>query len=221
MGGGGIRNGGADRITCCEPPGSGHTARRRRPPHRRWTRRHRRRRCDLGGAAGLRDELAFAQLYQRTSTAVYAAIVRVLRDHAQAAEVTQDVYLQLWEGHARFHAEIGEAIPWLLMIAHRRAVDRVRSSAARSRRELGYVSTDSRAAFDPVGDDAIARSDVQRLHRALNELPDAHRVTIGLAYLGGYSYTQVAELLGVPLGTVKSRVRDGMHKLRAALADGS
>jgi RNA polymerase sigma-70 factor, ECF subfamily len=173
-----------------------------------------------GGASGTHwDEVAFAQLYQCTSALVYTSAVRVLRDHAQAAEVMQDVYLQVWEGQARFHPELGAAVPWLLTIAHRRAVDRVRSSEARSRSELRYAGARPAAPFDPVIDHVLSTIEAQCLHEALNRLTEMQRITIALAYLGGYSHSQIAALLDVPLGTVKSRLRDGMRKLRLAFAE--
>jgi RNA polymerase sigma-70 factor (ECF subfamily) len=174
---------------------------------------------ELLAAAGASDEVAFAELYGRTSSAVYATVVAVLRDYAQAEEVTQEVYLQAWQRAASYHADRAGVLTWLLTIAHRRAVDRVRHSQATRRRDELDQRRVEPLAEDPVIDQVEARLDLQRLRQALHLLSDAQRQAVILAHIGDYSHAEIAELLGVPLGTVKSRIRVGLWRLRSALAE--
>lgn len=168
-------------------------------------------------AANHDDGLAFAELYERTSALVYRMVVRVLRDHAQAAEVTQDVYLDAWEHGTRFSATRGSAITWLLTIAHRRAVDRVRSSSASSLRDQQYARTSTERPHDQVVEQVQLAAEADRLRQALTHLSDVQRQAVTLAYLGGYTHAEIAELLQIPLGTVKARIRGGFTRLRASL----
>lgn len=163
------------------------------------------------------DETAFAQLYDRTSARVYGLVLRVVRDPAQAAEVTQDVYLQVWRESARFDAALGSVPSWLLMIAHRRAVDRVRSAQSATLRDDRYATVHAESPFDEVAEQVHANLDAQRVRRLLGDLTDAQREAVGLAYFGGYTHREVAELLHIPLGTAKTRIRDGLIRLRDAL----
>lgn len=165
------------------------------------------------------DPAKLAQLHRQTSALVHHAAMRVLHDHHLAADVTQEVYLQIWEGQARYERGTGPAIPWLLTIARRRAVDRVRNTATRTRHELRHARAEPAQPADPVSDEVIAALTATVLHQALAELTDAQHTTITSAYLDGHSYPEVAALLGIPLATVKSRIRDGMRKLRPALVD--
>jgi RNA polymerase sigma-70 factor (ECF subfamily) len=172
---------------------------------------------ELLAAAARGDEQAFAALYDHTSARVYGMVLRVLRDPAHAAEVTQDVYLEVWKQAARFDSAQGSVMPWLLMIAHRRAVDRVRAAQASVERDTRYSEANTERDYDQVSEQVQASLEAQRVRKVLAGLTDAQRQAISLAYFGGYSHTEVAELLKIPLGTVKTRIRDGMIRMRDAL----
>jgi len=171
----------------------------------------------LLAAAARGDQQAFAQLYDLTSARVYGMVLRVVRDRAQAAEVTQDVYLQVWSEAARFDPEAGAALAWLLMIAHRRAVDRVRAAQSTTRREDRYVTAQTERPYDQVAEQAHANLDAQRVRRMLEELTEVQRQALQLAYFGGYTHREVADLLHIPVGTAKTRIRDGLIRLRDTL----
>ncbi len=163
------------------------------------------------------DEDAFAQLYDATSRRLFGLVLRVVRDHAMSEEVTQEVYLDVWRQCARFDADRGSAISWLMTIAHRAAVDRVRSSEASRRRDDAHASRHQDIDFDTTAESAQASLEAQRVRRALSTLTDAQRSAVELAYLGGYTHTEVARLLDLPLGTAKTRIRDGLIRLRDTL----
>jgi RNA polymerase sigma-70 factor (ECF subfamily) len=170
---------------------------------------------DLLRAVGAGDQTAFAALYDAVSGRVYGLALRITRNHALAEEVAQDVMVDVWRMAPRFDARRGSGIGWILMIAHRRAVDRVRrtsSSRARDARD---------AALQPVQepiDEGIVRDDERReVAMALRGLTDLQRQAIELAYYEGYTYREVAERLEVPEGTAKSRLRDGIRQLRVTL----
>jgi RNA polymerase sigma-70 factor (ECF subfamily) len=171
----------------------------------------------LLAASARGDEQAFAQLYDQTSSRVYGMVLRVVRDAAQAAEVTQDVYLEVWRQSARFDAGRGAVLPWLLMIAHRRAVDRVRAAQASVNRDSRYAELNAERAYDHVSEHVQMSLEAQRVRKVVNDLTDAQREAVTLAYFGGYTHSEVAELLHIPLGTVKTRIRDGLIRLRDAL----
>lgn len=166
------------------------------------------------------DEQAFAQLYDATSRAVFGIVLRVLRDHAQAEEVTQEVYVEAWRSARRFDARLGSAKTWLNTIAHSRAVDRVRSSESSQQRERRNVGAMSATEPDDPSEAAVSVDEGRRVRAALQELPDAQRTALEMAYFDGHTQAEVAGLLQVPLGTVKTRMRDGMKRLRLRLGDG-
>jgi RNA polymerase sigma-70 factor, ECF subfamily len=172
---------------------------------------------ELLASAALGNEQAFAQLYDLTSSRVYGMVLRVIRDAAQAAEVTQDVYLEVWRQSARFEATRSGVLPWLLMIAHRRAVDRVRSAQSSIVRDSRYADLTAERPYDNVSEQVEITIEAQRVRKVLNELTDAQREAVSLAYFGGYTHSEVAELLHLPLGTVKTRIRDGLIRIRDAL----
>jgi len=163
------------------------------------------------------DEKAFAELYDQTSSRVYGMVLRVLRDPAQAAEVTQDVYLEVWRQSARFDSSRGAVLSWLLMIGHRRAVDRVRSAQSSINRDTRYTVLNTERAYDETSEQVQAGLEAQRVRKVLNDLTEAQREAVSLAYFGGYTHSEVAELLHIPLGTVKTRIRDGLIRMRDAL----
>lgn len=160
------------------------------------------------------DDAAFERVYDRLSGPVFGLIRRVLRDRAQAEEVAQEVMVDVWRSAARFDPSRGTALSWVLTMAHRRAVDRVRSAQASSDREERAASMDNDVAYDQVAETVTTRLDGQRVRRCLDGLTELQRQAVTMAYYGGYSYPEVAGLLRVPLGTVKTRMRDGLVRLR-------
>ncbi len=160
---------------------------------------------------------AFSELYDRVSSQVFGVVRRVLRDPAQSEEVTQEVLVEVWRSASRFDPERGSATTWMLTIAHRRAVDRVRASQAAMDRDERAGRSAHRPAFDEVVEQVETRLEHEQVRQALSVLTDLQREAVTLAYYGGYSYREVSELLDVPLGTVKTRLRDGLIRLRDAM----
>jgi len=170
---------------------------------------------DLDGLLALvarGDDAAFASVYDRLSGPVYGLIRRVVRDPAQSEEVAQEVMLEVWRAATRFDPARGSAATWVLTIAHRRAVDRVRSATAAAEREKR--TSELMSAGDEVADAVEASLERERVRRCLAGLTELQRESITLAYYGGYSYREVAGLLGQTLGTIKTRIRDGLIRLR-------
>jgi RNA polymerase sigma-70 factor, ECF subfamily len=161
------------------------------------------------------DQAAFATVYDRAAAQVFGLVLRVVRDPAQSEEVTQEVMLEVWRTASRFDPHRGSATAWLMTLAHRRAVDRVRSGLAAAHREAraAVAETD----YDVVAEEVETRLDAQRVRRCLDSLTDLQRESVTLAYYGGYTYREVAGLLGVAVGTVKTRMRDGLIRLRDCL----
>ncbi len=170
-------------------------------------------------ARGDRD--AFAAVYDLTKTRVYGLVVRVLRDAGYSEETTQEVYLEVWRSASEYDPAKGSALAWLLTMAHRRAVDRVRAEQAGSRRESRYgaanVDPASGPAGDTVADSAIAGDERRRVLACLDALTDAQRECIDLAYYGGLTYAEVSQRLATNLSTIKSRMRDALRGLRNCL----
>lgn len=173
--------------------------------------------ADLLARSSRGDESAFAELYDLTVDRVHGLARRVVRDPAQAEEVAQESYLEIWRQSARYDAARGSAVAWMLTIAHRRAVDRVRSAESAQERDRRYAAVGVGPAYDVVSETVAARLDSARVRRALDSLTEVQREAVTLAYFGGYTYREVSDLLGVPLGTVKTRMRDGMIRLRDTL----
>lgn len=166
-------------------------------------------------AGGDRD--AFSALYDLLSPRVFGIAKRVLRDSAQAEEVTQEVMLEVWRQAARFDSSRGSAATWVTTMAHRRAVDRVRSAQAASDRDERSALRQDLPSYDVVAEEVVQRLEEQQVRAALNNLTDLQREAVTLAYFGGYTYREVAVILDVPLGTVKTRLRDGLIRLRDAM----
>ncbi|MFJ6417703.1 ECF RNA polymerase sigma factor SigK [Paeniglutamicibacter sp. NPDC091659] len=160
------------------------------------------------------NENAFEQLYDRLSSQVFGLIRRILKDEAQSEEVTQEVFVEAWQQATRFDAARGKAITWLLTLAHRRAVDRVRASQASKDRDLREGMKEFQESYDDVEETAIQHDESRRVLQALERLSETQRDAIQLAYFGGYTHLEVAELLKIPVGTAKTRIRDGMNRLR-------
>jgi RNA polymerase sigma-70 factor, ECF subfamily len=159
------------------------------------------------------DHQAFEAVYGELAGPVYGMVRQVLRDPAQSEEVAQEVLLEVWRTASRYDPAKGSAAAWALTIAHRRAVDRVRSENASARREQ-KAATEDVTETGGVAEIVEASLDRQRVNRCLDGLTDLQRESIKLAYYGGYSYPEVAQLLGVALGTVKTRIRDGLIRMR-------
>jgi len=163
------------------------------------------------------DQAAFAGLYDQAAGRVLAVAVRVVRDRAQAEEVAQEALLEIWRTAARFDPAKGSALTFLLAITHRRAVDRVRAAQARSDRERRVESIAAGREFDEVAEAAEVRFERSQVRSCLDALTAAQREAITLAYWGGRTYREVAEVLGVALPTIKTRMRDGLIRLRDCL----
>ena len=180
--------------------------------------------ADLGDLLKLSargDEQAFARLYDATATRAYGLAVRVVRDPAQAEEVTQEAFLEIWKTSARFDPARGSAVSWMLTIVHRKAVDRVRSAEASSRRESTYHQHNQPVEHDATAEAAQASLEARRVRGALSALTAVQREALELAYFGGYTHTEVASMLDLPVGTAKTRIRDGLIRLRDAMGVGA
>jgi len=164
------------------------------------------------------DEAAFRAVYDQAAPAVLGIVRRVLRDPAQSEEVMQEVLLEVWRSAARFDPAAGSATAWIMTLAHRRAVDRVRSEQRAAERELRAASMP--VAYDEVADAVESSLERERVRRCLDGLTDLQRESVTLAYYRGYTYAEVAGLLGVAVGTVKTRMRDGLIRLRDCLGVG-
>jgi RNA polymerase sigma-70 factor, ECF subfamily len=163
------------------------------------------------------DQAAFESLYDRFAGLVYGVVKRVVRDPSQSEEVAQEVLVEAWRIASRFDPERGTARTWLLTMAHRRAVDRVRSEQSSRDRTERIGTRDHQQAFDQVAEEVELRLEHRQVRESLSVLTDLQREAVELAYYGGYTYREVAELLGAPLGTIKTRMRDGLIRLRDAM----
>ena len=169
-------------------------------------------------AIGRYRQDALAEAFRRHAGAVFGLARRLLGDEALAEEIVQEVFLRLWQQPDRFDADRGSLRSFLLAQSHGRAVDLLRSEGARRRREERDARSTAESGYDlehEVWDLAVA----ERVKEALSQLPDGERRAIELAYYQGHTYREVAAMLGEPEGTVKSRIRAGMRRMRQGLAD--
>jgi RNA polymerase sigma-70 factor, ECF subfamily len=165
------------------------------------------------------DHGAFEAIYDQVAPAVFGTVRSVVRDPFLSEEVTQEVFIEIWRTASRFDAGKGSPMAWVATIAHRRAVDRVRAeqrSAERDRRAASHP-----IAYDEVAESAEHNLDRERVRHCLKRLTELQRQAVTLAYYGGYTYREVAGLLGIPSGTVSTRMRDGLIRLRDCLGVGS
>jgi RNA polymerase sigma-70 factor (ECF subfamily) len=165
------------------------------------------------------DEGAFAALYDLFAGRILGMVTRVLRSHAQSEEVTQEVLVEIWRKAGQFSSQRGTALSWALTIAHRRAIDRVRSEQSSIDREERADRLDLQRPFDEVAEITMEAFERDEVRRALDALTELQRESILLAYYKGYTSREIAEMLKIPVGTVKTRMRDGLIRLRDALSE--
>lgn len=172
---------------------------------------------DLAGLlqrAGRGDEAAFAAFYDATAARAYGLALRVVRNPAHAEEVAQEAFLDAWRSSTRFDPAKGSAPGWLMTIVHRKAVDRVRSVEAATTRDETWNRESAPVDHDQTAETAHASLDATRVRNAVATLTDVQRQAVELTYFGGYTHVEVATMLDVPLGTAKTRIRDGLIRLR-------
>ncbi|MDJ0338204.1 sigma-70 family RNA polymerase sigma factor [Cryobacterium sp. PH31-O1] len=172
---------------------------------------------ELLGRVAHGDQAAFGELYDQIAPRVLGLVKRLLVDHAQSEEVTQEIFLEIWQSASRYEPTRGGASTWILTMAHRRAVDRIRSSQAGRDRDTKIGIRDLAVAYDQVAETVEVRIEHERVEKAMTRLTQLQRQAVSLAYYGGFSHSEVAEQLHIPLGTVKTRLRDGLIRLRDEL----
>jgi RNA polymerase sigma-70 factor (ECF subfamily) len=163
------------------------------------------------------DERAFEQLYDVIAAPVYGLARRILRNPAQSEEIAQEVLVEVWRRAATFDPARGSAMSWVMTMAHHRAVDRVRAEQSAANREEKVARRDVDRPFDEVAELVATRIEHEQVRRCLSNLTDLQRESIMLAYYRGHTYADVANLLDAPLPTVKTRMRDGLIRLRDCL----
>lgn len=172
---------------------------------------------ELLGQVAEGNQEAFGQLYDQCAGRVFGLVRRLLKDSAQSEEVTQEIFLEVWQNARRYDPARGSATTWILTMSHRRAVDRIRSSQSTRDRDTRIGLRDLETEYDSVSESVEIRVEHERVGQALLRLTEIQRQAVTLAYYGGYSQSEVAEMLKVPIGTVKTRLRDGMIRLRDEL----
>lgn len=173
--------------------------------------------ADLLAASADGDRSAFAQLYDLTSSRIYGLSLRVIRDPNYAEEVVQEAYLQFWQKAADYHPSRGSVITWMMTIAHRRAVDRVRAEELHHRRSSEYGAANAAIPQSIPLEVVVDRDDASTLRGCLDRLTDLQRSSIELSYFNGMTYPEVAEQTSTPLPTIKSRIRDGLRRLKTCM----
>ncbi|MFG3102108.1 sigma-70 family RNA polymerase sigma factor [Streptomyces sp. NPDC048182] len=165
----------------------------------------------------LGDQESFSAVYDAVASSVLGVVRAVLRDHAQSEEVAQEVLVEVWRTAPKYRPERGSVINWILTLSHRRAVDRVRSVEAAAARDHKAALLDRTPEYDEVTEQVETRLEREQVRRCLRTLTEIQRQAVTLAYYRGLTYRQVAEALALPLGTVKTRLRDGLIRLRDCL----
>ena len=171
--------------------------------------------------SGRGDQDAFALLYDATASRVFGLAVRVVRDPAQAEEVAQEAFTEIWRSSSRFDPDRGSPLSWILTIVHRKSVDRVRSAEASTRRDTSYHQQNQPIDHDSTAEAAHASLEARRVRGAMASLTAVQREALELAYFGGYTHTEVAKMLDLPVGTAKTRIRDGLIRLRDTMGVGA
>lgn len=163
------------------------------------------------------DQASFAEFYRLTSRRVFGMARRVLIDPELSEDTTQEVFLQVWQNAAKFDPASGSALAWLMTISHRRAVDKVRSSQSATDREARYGANSQDIDHDSVSDEVDSRLEAEAVVRCLETLTETQQESVRLAYYGGLTYREVAEKLNAAIPTIKSRIRDGLIRLKTCL----
>ena len=163
------------------------------------------------------DQAAFAEFYQLTSRRVFGMARRVLIDPELSEDTTQEVFLQVWQNAGKFNPEAGSPLSWLMTISHRRAVDKVRSSQSATDREAKYGASSQEVDHDSVSAEVDSKLEAEAVVRCLATLTDTQQESVRLAYYGGLTYREVAEKLNAAVPTIKSRIRDGLIRLKTCL----
>ncbi|HEX6781915.1 MAG TPA: sigma-70 family RNA polymerase sigma factor [Solirubrobacterales bacterium] len=177
---------------------------------------------ELMPLVGLEDPEAFEVLYDRHGGAAYSLAYRIVGDRAAAEEVTQEAFISVWRSGARFDAARGSVRSWLLSVVRNRAIDFLRSRAGKAPK-LTFdddAVLEARPAEERTEEEALQRETAAELRGALGKLPGEQSKVIELAYFGGFSHSEIARILGLPMGTVKGRMRLGLEKIRGELAEG-
>ena len=173
--------------------------------------------AQLLGRIAQGDQAAFAEFYQLTSRRVFGMARRVLIDPELSEDTTQEVFLQVWQNAAKFNPDAGSPLSWLMTISHRRAVDKVRSSQSATDREARYGASSQDIDHDSVSDEVDSKLEAEAVVRCLETLTDTQQESVRLAYYGGLTYREVAEKLNAAVPTIKSRIRDGLIRLKTCL----
>lgn len=177
---------------------------------------------ELMPLVGRKDPEAFEVLYDRHGGAAYSLAYRIVGDRAAAEEVTQEAFISVWRSGARFDAARGSVRSWLLSVVRNRAIDFLRSKAGKAPK-LDFddeSALEQRPATERTEEEAMRRETAVEVRGAIGKLPGEQAKVIELAYFGGFSHSEIAQILGLPMGTVKGRMRLGLEKIRGELAEG-
>ncbi|MFC6010571.1 ECF RNA polymerase sigma factor SigK [Nocardia lasii] len=172
------------------------------------------------GAVAAGDRTAFAEFYRATSARVFGLALRIVRNHGAAEDIAQEVFLQVWSLAGDYDPDKASPIGWLMMLTHRRAVDRVRAEQSATRRDIVFGHAHLGCDHDIVAEEVTQRLDEQSVLDCLDTMTALQREAVALAYYGGRTYLEVSETLAVPLPTVKSRIKDGLKRLENCLTGG-